>query len=74
MRKRLMLVAAALAALTAPGVAHADAVTQVNLNASTAFMVTAAQGRGCRSRTWRWCTAPSTTPSTRSTAATRAIC
>jgi hypothetical protein len=44
MRKRLMLVAVALVALTAPGVAHADAVTQVNLNASTAFMVTAAQG------------------------------
>ena len=44
MKKRLMLVAAALAALTAPGVAHADAVTEVNVNASTAFMVTAAQG------------------------------
>jgi hypothetical protein len=44
MRKRLMLVAVALVALTAPGLAHADAVTQVNLDASTAFMVTAAQG------------------------------
>ena len=44
MKKRLMLVAAVVAALTAPAVAHADAVTQVNLNASTAFMVTAAQG------------------------------
>jgi hypothetical protein len=44
MRKRLMLVAVALVALTAPGVAHADAVTEWNLNASTAFMVTAAQG------------------------------
>jgi len=44
MKKRLMLVAVVLGALTAPAVAHADAVTQVNLNASTAFMVTAAQG------------------------------
>ena len=40
----MLLVAAAFAALTAPGVAHADAVTQVNVDASTAFMVTAGQG------------------------------
>ena len=44
MRKRLMLVAAVIAALTAPAVARADVITQVNQTASTAFMVTAAQG------------------------------
>ena len=44
MKKRLMLVVAVLGALTAPAVARADAVTQWNQTASTAFMVTAAQG------------------------------
>jgi hypothetical protein len=44
MRKRFMLVAAVAAALAAPGLARADAITQVNLNASTALMVTAGQG------------------------------
>ncbi len=44
MKKRLMLVAVVLGALTAPAVAHADTITQWNTTASTAFMVTAAQG------------------------------
>ena len=37
-------------------------------------MVTAGQGPQLSVRTWRWCTGPCTTPSTRSTAATRATC
>lgn len=44
MKKRLILVAAVLGALTAPAVARADTVTQWNTTASTAFMVTLAQG------------------------------
>ena len=44
MTKRLILVAAMVGVLAAPAVARADTVTQWNLNASTAFMVTAAQG------------------------------
>ena len=44
MKKRLMLFAVVLGALTAPAVARADTVTQWNQTASTAFMVTAAQG------------------------------
>ena len=44
MKKRFMLVAAVVGALTAPAVARADTVTEWNQNASTAFMVTAAQG------------------------------
>ena len=45
MQKRLMLVVAAVAAvLAAPSVARADTVTQWNLNATTALMVTAGQG------------------------------
>ncbi|NUT54563.1 MAG: vanadium-dependent haloperoxidase [Thermoleophilia bacterium] len=44
MTRRLMLVAAILGALAAPAVARADAVTQWNLNAATALMVTAGQG------------------------------
>ncbi len=43
MKKRLMLVAAALAALAAPGLARADTVTDWNLNASTALMSVAGQ-------------------------------
>src|SRR5687768_1617241 len=42
--KRFMLVAVVVAALTAPAVANADEVTDWNQTASTAFMVTAAQG------------------------------
>ena len=44
MQRRLMLVAALVAALAAPSVARADTVTQWNLNATTALMVTAGQG------------------------------
>jgi hypothetical protein len=44
MQKRLMLVAAVVAVLAAPSVARADTVTQWNLNATTALMVTAGQG------------------------------
>ena len=44
MQRRLMLVAAVVAALVAPTVARADTVTQWNLNATTALMVTAGQG------------------------------
>ena len=44
MTKRLILVAAIVGVLAAPAVARADTVTQWNLNASTAFMVTAGQG------------------------------
>jgi hypothetical protein len=44
MTKRFMLVAAVTAALAAPAVARADTVTQWNLNAATALMVTAGQG------------------------------
>src|SRR5829696_7046416 len=44
MTKRLMLVATIVGALAAPAVARADTVTQWNQNASTALMVTAAQG------------------------------
>ena len=44
MTKRLMLVAAIAAALAAPAIARADAVTEWNQNATTALMVTAAQG------------------------------
>ena len=45
MPRRFMLAAvAAVAALAAPAVARADAITQWNLNASTALMVTAGQG------------------------------
>ena len=44
MQKRLMLLAAVAAVLAAPSVARADTVTQWNLNATTALMVTAGQG------------------------------
>jgi hypothetical protein len=44
MKKRFMLVALVLGALVAPSVAHADTITQWNLNATTALMVTAGQG------------------------------
>ena len=45
MSRRFILAAvASVAALAAPAVAHADAVTQWNLNASSALMVTAGQG------------------------------
>ncbi len=43
MPRRFMILAAALAALVAPAVARADAVTQWNQNASTALFVTAGQ-------------------------------
>ncbi len=44
MKKRLVLVAAVLTALAAPGLARADTVTQWNQNASTALMAVAGQG------------------------------
>jgi hypothetical protein len=44
MTKRLILVATIVGALAAPAVARADTVTEWNQNASTALMVTAAQG------------------------------
>ena len=53
-------VVAVLAALTAPGLARADTVTEWNLNATNALMVTAAQPPQ-QSCTWRWCRAPSMT-------------
>jgi hypothetical protein len=43
MHKRLIAVAAAVTALAAPAVARADAVTEWNLNAANALMVTAGQ-------------------------------
>jgi hypothetical protein len=43
MRKRFILAVAVLAAMTAPGVARADTVTQWNSNASTALMGVAGQ-------------------------------
>ena len=43
-RRFILAAVAAVAALAAPAVARADAITQVNLNASTALMVTAGQG------------------------------
>ena len=43
-RRFILAAVAAVAALAAPAVAHADAVTQWNQNATTALMVTAGQG------------------------------
>ena len=43
-RRFILAAVAAVAALAAPAVARADAITQLNLNASTALMVTAGQG------------------------------
>ena len=53
-----------------PTVARADTVTQWNLNATTALMVTAGQARSCQSH-MAMVHGAVATPSTRSTAATR---
>ena len=60
--RRHLLFLAVLGALIAPGVAHADAVTQWNLIRVERDL----HGRGPAAasspcRIWRWCTAPSTT-------------
>ena len=59
--RRHLFILAVLGALLAPGAAHADAITQWNLNASNAIFGVAAQPPQPPCRTWRWSTERSTT-------------
>ena len=65
-----LLIALALVALASPPVARADAVTDWNLIASNAIVVTRGSRRRCRCCTSRWCRGRCMTRSTRSTVAT----